>query len=160
MDDDKIKKLIAELDEAVPTEEAWLQQNLSDDWSSELTGNRAGYLRLGISYLQAAYADYYDSANRRDPEPREVRFRYFAERYQPDYQRKFPFALPVHLGFLSGDATLWPFWLHRRVEDRDQMPQPAPLPPTPAKSARFSILAILLIFLLVLAGLWYVTTNR
>jgi hypothetical protein len=160
MDDARIKALIDELDQAVPEEEAWVRQQVSDDWYGELAANRAGYLRLGLAYLHAAYADYLDPACTREPVAQEVRFREFAERYRREYQRRFPYAVPLRLDFLSGEATLWPIWLHRRLEDPAQLPQPAAAPPTPAQAARFSILAIIAILLLLFLGLWYVVGER
>jgi hypothetical protein len=61
LDDDGLKRLIGQLDDAVPREGAVVLQHDAegyDDAHFLLTANRRGYLRLGIEYLKAAFAEH------------------------------------------------------------------------------------------------------
>jgi len=61
LDDDTIERLIRQLDEGVPREGAVVLQHDAegyDDAHFLLTANRHGYLRLGIEYLKAAFAEH------------------------------------------------------------------------------------------------------
>ncbi|MBM4286099.1 MAG: hypothetical protein FJ128_12780 [Deltaproteobacteria bacterium] len=160
MDDERIRRLIEELDRAVPAQGARARQILTDDWYVELAANRLGYLRLGLAYLKAAYADHLNPGLSREPAPSAVKAKHYTERYRRDFQARFPWAVPLEVDFLEGDVTLWPFWLHRRLEDPSQLPASAPLPASPARSARVSILVVLAILALVTLGLWYFAASR
>jgi hypothetical protein len=61
LDDDDLKHLIAQLDAAVPREGAVVLQHDAegyDDAHFLLTADRRGYLRLGVEYLKAAFAEH------------------------------------------------------------------------------------------------------
>ena len=61
LDDDGLKRLIRQLDDAVPREGAVVVEHDAqgyDDAHFLLTANRRGYLRLGIEYLKAAFAEH------------------------------------------------------------------------------------------------------
>ena len=60
LDETAIRSLIRQLDEGVPREGAIVQENVGGsygDASHVVTANRRGYLRLGVEYLKAAFAE-------------------------------------------------------------------------------------------------------
>lgn len=59
LNDAYIKELIENLDQSVSSEGAAvrLDQYGGGPDESQITGNRVGYLRLGIEFLKAAYAE-------------------------------------------------------------------------------------------------------
>jgi hypothetical protein len=65
-DDDGLKRFVRQLDDAVPREGAVVLEHDAqgyDDAHFLLTANRLGYLRLGIEYLKAAFAEHTSAAH-------------------------------------------------------------------------------------------------
>jgi len=87
MTEEELRELIDRLDQEIPCDGAVVEWHRNDQSEVEVTANERGYVRLGIEFLKAAFAELH-SCHPGVPEYLEVDMRYM----------------------MSGDTSLWPSW--------------------------------------------------